>query len=58
MAAASPRRVGTSGSTVRSAQTGQFRAKVQAARLLLVTDRKQGKASPEWVKRLAADGRR
>ena len=42
----------------RSVQDGQFRAKVQAARLRLVTDRKQGKQSPQWVKQLANDGRR
>lgn len=30
------------------------RAQVQAARLRLVTDRKQGKATPAWVRELAA----
>lgn len=60
MGAPEPRQAGTAdiGSKGRSVMNGEFRAKVQAARLRLVTDRKQGKQSPQWVKHLANDGRR
>lgn len=63
VAAAEPRpiRSTSTGSTStgvwRSATTGRYRARVQAARLRLVTDGKQKKQSPEWVKRLANGGR-